>query len=265
MTAIVAQFSTWAAAPVNLPRDALLSRNRDAWAALADDPRFIAASAVPDARQAIATLDPWLRVEGIAGKDVLCLAAGGGRHGPLLAGAGARVTVVDLSDAQLAHDRRAAAAGAAITVGCASRDALAPLAVRSFDGGVQPVASCYLPDLTRAHAELARVLRSGGLYVVQHKQPASLQTAASGDGYPFQHPYGEGLSLPAVAGVAHREAGAAEFLHTLDALLGGLCRAGFVIEDVAEPVLADALAPLGSAGHRAVVLPPYLKVKARRC
>ncbi len=34
---------------------------------------------------------------GIRGWKVLCLAAGGGRHGPLYAAAGAQVTVVDLS------------------------------------------------------------------------------------------------------------------------------------------------------------------------
>ena len=63
---------------------------------------------------------------------------------------------------------------------------------------------------------------------------------------------------------AQREPGAVEFVHTLDALLGGLCAAGFVIEDLAEPPRADALAPPGTAGHRAWFLPPYLKVKARR-
>lgn len=259
---IIALFRAWAGATTTPSREAVLAHNREAWAALADDPRFIAGGAAPDAAQATAALDPWLRAEGVAGKDVLCLAAGGGRHAPLLASAGARVTVVDLSEAQLAHDRRAAAGGAAITVVCASLDDLAPLADASFDVVVQPVASCYLPTLERAHAELARVLRPGGLLVVQHKQPATLQ--ASGASVSTWSHYVDGLALPAVTSVAHREAGAAEFLHTLEVLLGGLCRAGFVIEDVAEPLLADALAPPGSAGRRATILPPYLKVKARR-
>ena len=45
----------------------------------------------------------------VRGRRVLCLAAGGGRHGPLLAAAGADVTVVDLSPAMLEVDRRVAA------------------------------------------------------------------------------------------------------------------------------------------------------------
>ncbi|MFN2234270.1 MAG: class I SAM-dependent methyltransferase, partial [Anaerolineales bacterium] len=38
------------------------------------------------------------------GKDVLCLASGGGQQGPILAAAGARVTVFDNSDQQLKQD-----------------------------------------------------------------------------------------------------------------------------------------------------------------
>jgi len=53
-------------------------------------------------------------------------------------------------------------------------------------------------------------------------------------------------------------------VHGLDALIGGLCRAGFVIEAFSEPPRADASAPAGSPGHRAWFLPPYLKIKARR-
>ena len=41
----------------------------------------------------------------IGGSEVLCLASGGGQQGPLLAAAGARITVFDNSPAQLARDR----------------------------------------------------------------------------------------------------------------------------------------------------------------
>ena len=45
----------------------------------------------------------------IFGKRVLCLAAGGGRQGPIYAAAGAKVTVVDLSPVMLELDRKVAA------------------------------------------------------------------------------------------------------------------------------------------------------------
>ena len=41
----------------------------------------------------------------LEGLDVLCLASGGGQQGPILAAAGANVTVFDNSPAQLAQDR----------------------------------------------------------------------------------------------------------------------------------------------------------------
>src|SRR5271165_1495009 len=44
----------------------------------------------------------------LVGVDVLCLASGGGQQGPILAAAGAKVTVFDNSPAQLAQDRMVA-------------------------------------------------------------------------------------------------------------------------------------------------------------
>lgn len=228
------------------------SENRGAWDRLAEDPRFAGTPEVPDPE---AALDEWLRDEGVRGKDLLCLGAGGGRHGPLHARAGARVTVVDLSERQLDHDRRAG-----LRAVCASIDDLRPLEDASFDIVLQPVSACYVPDVERVYREVARVLRPGGLYVVQHKAPAALQASGTGA---IVEPCAEGRLLPPADG-PYREKGTLEFLHTLDALLGGLCRAGFAIEDLIEPPRGDALAPPGSAGQRAWLLPPYLKIKARR-
>ena len=43
-----------------------------------------------------------------------------------------------------------------------------------------------------------------------------------------------------------------------------MCRAGFVIEDVIEPLHADERAPPGTFAHRSRYVAPYLRVKARR-
>ena len=69
---------------------------------------------------------------------------------------------------------------------------------------------------------------------------------------------------PPVVGSPHREAGTLEFLHRLEELLGGMCRAGFAIEDVVEPVHADESAEIGSFGHRSRYVAPYVRIKARR-
>ena len=44
----------------------------------------------------------------VRGKDILCLASGGGQQVPILAAAGANVVSFDLSDEQLAKDRMVA-------------------------------------------------------------------------------------------------------------------------------------------------------------
>ena len=67
-----------------------------------------------------------------------------------------------------------------------------------------------------------------------------------------------------MAGSPHREAGTLEFLHRWEELLGGMCRAGFAIEDVIEPVHADEAAEIGSFGHRSRYVAPYVRIKARR-
>ncbi len=243
------------------PPSSDLAANRVAWDALADDPRFAGDPVLPE--DPAAALDPWVREDGVRGKDLLCLGAGGGRHGPLHALAGANVTVVDLSERQLDLDRKIAAVrGLKLRTLRASIDALEALEPASFDLVLQPVSACYVTDVGRVYAGVARVLRPGGLYCVQHKAPASLQASHAPD-YKLSHPCSDGLRLSPSSG-AHREPGTVEFIHSLDALLGGLCRSGFAIEDVVEPPRADALAPAGSPGHRAWFLPPYLRIKARR-
>ena len=64
-----------------------------------------------------------------------------------------------------------------VTTVQASMDDLSMLTTASFDIVHQPVSTCYVPDVTRVYAEIARVLRPGGLYISQHKQPTSLQIA----------------------------------------------------------------------------------------
>ena len=204
----------------------------------------------------------------VRGRKVLCLAAGGGKHSALFAAAGADTTVVDLSPAMLALDRQVAAErGFHIHVVQASMDNLAPLPDAHFDLVVQPVSTCYVPSLAPVYREVARVTAPGGLYISQHKQPGNLQASlrASPLGYALLEPYYRNGPLPPVpAGSALRESGTLEFLHRWDELLGGLCRAGFVIEDTFEPKHGDASAAPGSFGHRCAFIPPYIAMKARR-
>ncbi len=179
----------------------------------------------------------------------------------------ARVTVVDISSAMLALDRQVAGErGLALRTVEASMDDLAALGDATFDLVIHPVSTCYVPDVSAVYREVARVLTGGGLYVSQHKQPASLQAgvAPSARGYELTEPYYRGGPLPAVIGSPHREPGTLEFLHRWEELLGGLCRAGFVLEDLIEPLHAAPDAAIASFPHRSLFVAPYVRLKARR-
>ncbi len=208
----------------------------------------------------------------IAGQRVLCLAAGGGRQSSLYAAAGAEVTVVDLSGAMLELDRRVAAQrGYRMRVLQTTMEDLSGLSDAEFDIVIHPVSTCYVPSVAPVFAEVARVTRPGGLYISQHKQPISLQAdyQRSADGYPIRHTYYRDAPVPPPAVMSPsatrlREQGAVEFLHRWEDLIGGLCRSGFVIEDLIEPLHAKANAVANSFADRATYIPPYVRIKARR-
>jgi len=203
----------------------------------------------------------------IRGQNVLCLASGGGKHAALYAAAGAQVTVVDISPAMLELDRRVAEVRKLnLKTVEASMDHLPMLGDGEFDLVVHPVSTCYVPNVAPVYQEVARVLRDAGLYISQHKQPGSMQAdiTPATHGYELVEPYFRTGPLPKVIGSQHREEGTLEFLHRWDQLLGLMCRAGFVIEDLVEPHHAKPDAPVGSFGHRSCFVPPYVRVKARK-
>lgn len=227
-----------------------------------------------DLRDPLATVDAagWLGGD-ITGQRVLCLAAGGGRQSALYAAAGAEVTVVDLSPAMLELDRRVAAErGLSLRLVQTSMDDLSALGESEFDVVVHPVSTCYLPDVRAVFRQVARVLRSGGIYISQHKTPVSLQASTRPTrtgAYELRHRYYRDAPIPSPdddepVTSRLRERGAIEFLHRWEELIGGMCRAGFVIEDLVEPMHAKRDADANSFAARAAFVPPYVRIKARR-
>jgi len=246
------------------------AHNANAWDALARQCVPLATPARDDElRHPLATVDPagWLGGD-IRGWRVLCLAAGGGRHSALYAAAGAAVTVVDISGEMLALDRAVAAErGFEVRLVQTSMDELSMLAAGEFDAVIHPVSTCYVADVQPVFRAVARVTRAGGLYISQHKSPVSLQASLRPDvagKYSIDEPYYRTGPLPAAQTGRLRERGTLEFLHRWEELLGGICRAGFAIEDVLEPIHADSKAEHGSFGHRARYVAPYVRIKARR-
>ncbi|MBW3597585.1 MAG: class I SAM-dependent methyltransferase [Planctomycetes bacterium] len=243
--------------------------NRRAWDGLVRQrQRFTTPARDEDFRNPLQTLDGlgWLGGD-VQGRRLLCLAAGGGRQGPLYAAAGAVVTVVDISPAMLELDRQVAAERRLqLRTVAASMDDLSMFEAAEFDIVVHPVSTCYVPEVEPVYRQVARVTRPGGLYISQHKQPASLQASVqpSASGYELSEPYYRRGPLPPISGSPHREEGTLEYLHRWEQLIGGLCRAGFVVEDLIEPLHAEARAERGSFAHRSSFAAPYVRILARR-
>lgn len=259
----------------DIDQASLLATNRDAWDRMARRGQALCRPVSDeDLRDPLGVVDPlgWLGPS-IQGWQVLCLAAGGGKHSAMYATAGAEVTVVDLSPQMLELDRQVARErGLRIRIIEANMQHMPMLGSASFDLVIHPVSTCYVRHVAPVFAEVARVLRPGGLYVSQHKQPTSLQTSTRripAGGFHLQHRYYRQEPLPPrdaddPVGERLREAGTEEYLHRWEQLVGGMCRAGFVIEDLVEPLHAKAGAARGTFADRANYIAPYVRIKARR-
>src|SRR5512140_2410658 len=94
----------------------------------------------------------------LPGKRLLCLASGGGQQGPVLAAAGAHVTVLDNSPRQLDRDRMVAdREGLDIKTVEGDMADLHMFADGSFDYIVHPVSNVFAPDVLAVWHEAYRV------------------------------------------------------------------------------------------------------------
>jgi SAM-dependent methyltransferase len=173
----------------------------------------------------------------LAGCEVLCLAGGGGQQGPILAAAGARVTVFDLSPRQLAQDRRVAERdGLDLHPVAGDMADLSVFAGRRFDLIVHPVANLFVPDVHPVWAEAYRVLRRGGVLLAAFVNPAQyifdLHRMDTEGALEVKHPlpFSSLDDLSAAERARYFGDGAPlEFSHTLEDQIGGQLRAGFVL------------------------------------
>ena len=185
----------------------------------------------------------------LRGAAVLCLASGGGQQGPVLAAAGADVTVFDNSPAQLTRDEEVAAReGLALRTVLGDMRDLSAFADASFDVVFNPVSNVFCPELAPVWRESFRVLRPGGVLMSGFMNPDififDLVALDEREEFVVRHkiPFST-LDLPEDERARIYSGGAIEYSHTLTEQIGGQLGAGFLLTHLAEaPHHADATA-----------------------
>jgi SAM-dependent methyltransferase len=185
----------------------------------------------------------------LTGTAVLCLASGGGQQGPVLAAAGASVTVFDNSPRQLARDAEVAAReGLAVATVLGDMRDLSVFPDAAFDVVVNPVSNVFCPELAPVWHESFRVLRPGGVLMTGFMNPdififdvAALDQRGE---LVVRHPLPfTTLDLSDADRLRSYGDGPIEYSHSLTAQVGGQLAAGFRLTHLTEgPHHADATA-----------------------
>jgi SAM-dependent methyltransferase len=222
-------------------------------------------------------LDPQGRLGSLEGKDVLCLAGGGGQQAVAFALNGALITVFDISEGQLERDRETARhyGYPVLTVQGDVRD-LSLFDPASFDIVSQPYSLNFVPDCRAVFTQVARVLRVGGIYSFWAANPfaAGLGTHSwNGRAYEIHLLYEQGVELDyedeawvfPTDSAAPGLPGPREYRQLLSTLLNGLVDSGFTLLHVQEETghaPGTDLVP-GEWDHFTAVMPPWLSFLAR--
>jgi SAM-dependent methyltransferase len=197
----------------------------------------------------------------LAGLEVLCLASGGGQQAPILAAAGARVTLLDNSTAQLAQDRFVAERDD-LSIDTVEGDMadLSAFADGRFGLIFHPVSNCFAPAIRPVWREAFRVLQPGGVLLAGFTNPILyvFDDAASEKGeLRVRHtiPYSDLTSITDEERRAYADKREPiNFGHTLEDQIGGQLDAGFMLTGFYED--GDPAYPL------AKYLPVFIATRA---
>lgn len=187
----------------------------------------------------------------LKGEKVLCLASGGGQQAPVLAAAGAEVTLLDNCPSQLETDKMVAKRERlSINIEQGDMRDLSRFQSEAFAVIVHPVSNSFIDDVLKVWQECYRVLRKGGCLLAGFANP--LTYIFDFKEWDLNHnlivrykiPYSDIEQLPQdelQSRIKDKET--LEFGHSLEDQIGGQIKAGFAIvgfyEDSAGGDLLD--------------------------
>jgi SAM-dependent methyltransferase len=210
-------------------------------------PEEVAAARKGDFRILLTPLKPVPRdwFPPLNGCRVLCLASGGGQQGPLLAAAGAQVTVFDNSPRQLERDQMVAAReNLALRLVEGDMANLSLFSDAAFDFIVHPISNCFVPDVRPVWKEAFRVLAPGGTLIAGFMNPVEYtfdQDLYDQGIYQVKYslPYSDLSSISEEERLRRFKHEPVEFSHTLETQIGGQLEAGFHLIGFYEDYVQD--------------------------
>jgi SAM-dependent methyltransferase len=253
--------------------DEITRYNMERWRGLFDAGALFTRPALNlDPISARKKLDPEGRLGSVTGKEVLCLACGGGQQSAAFALLGAKATVFDLSEDQLRRDQEAAAHyGVDIRTRQGDMRDLSCFEEAGFDIVYHAYSLGFVPDARAVFQQVARVIRPGGLYHFNCANPFFIGLSEkdwNGEGYTLKQPYIE------KAEVTYEDQGwvydrsklkapilsPREFRHTFSTLVSGLIEQDFVVLHISDysGFYPNPHAEPGTWDHFVSIAPPWL-------
>lgn len=178
----------------------------------------------------------WLK--DIKSKKILVLAGAGGLQAPILAAAGADVTVIDISENMLEKDRIISQEeNLQINIIHGNMCDLSQFAKECFDLIVNPISLMYVPEVIPVFRECYRVLKYGGSLILCAPDPIAYicdWVNDDNDGY-----YKAVNTLPYKSYEHDEQKDWIEFGHTIADYIGGQISCGFIISGYIEQQMDD--------------------------
>ena len=217
-------------------------------------------------------VDPQGMLGDLTGKDVLCLAGGGGQQSAAFGFLGANVTVLDLSETQLERDREAAVHyGHKVETHQGDMRDLSRFGEDAFDVVLHAHSLNFVSDARKVFREVARVLKVRGKYRLHCSNPFTHSVIddwkTNEEGYLLRERYLDGVEVipndpywdvETADGSVRRVLGPREFRHSLSTLVNGLVEQGFAILGVWEGTNTEPDPEPGTWEHFKSIAPPWL-------
>jgi ubiquinone/menaquinone biosynthesis C-methylase UbiE len=226
--------------------------------------------------------------DNIEGKNVLCLASGGGQQSIAFALLGANVTVVDFSEEQLKKDRLVSQKyQQQIRIVKSDMRDLSFCNDEEFDIVYQPYAINYIPSVQKVFDEISRILKPCGYYDLMFHNPyvhGSWKNGCwedewkttelwEGKGYPIWQPYEDGYPIKTYDSnwnfTNHSERkikikSPQEYRHTMSTIVNSLISRGLSIMSYKEEVGSSYHKKPGSWDHYTSCLPPWIYILSKK-